>query len=80
LTPLVDAMLVLLARFIATTPLMTNAIKLNLPKTDAVAPAEKKTPVVVSVDQDGKFYLAKSDIAPELLEKRLQDEKTKGPE
>ncbi|RMS32859.1 Biopolymer transporter ExbD, partial [Pseudomonas coronafaciens pv. garcae] len=49
-------------------------------KTDAVAPAEKKNPVVVSVDQDGKFYLAKSEIAPELLEKSLQDEKAKDPE
>lgn len=68
-TPLVDVMLVLLVVFIVTTPLMTNAIKVNLPKTDAVAPAEKKNPVVVSVDQDGKFYLAKSEIAPELLEK-----------
>lgn len=42
-TPLVDVMLVLLVVFIVTAPLMTNAIKVNLPKTDAVAPAEKKT-------------------------------------
>ncbi|MBX8545928.1 biopolymer transporter ExbD [Pseudomonas cichorii] len=79
-TPLVDVMLVLLVVFIVTTPLMTNAIKVNLPKTDSVAPAEKKDPVVVSVDQDGKFYLAKSEIAPVLLEKSLQDEKAKDPE
>lgn len=62
-TPLVDVMLVLLVVFIVTAPLMTNAIKVNLPKTDAVAPAEKKDPVVVSVDQDGKFYLAKTELA-----------------
>jgi hypothetical protein len=67
-TPLVDVMLVLLVVFIVTAPLMTNAIKVNLPKTDAVAPADKKDPVVVSVDQDGKFYLAKSEVAPESLE------------
>jgi biopolymer transport protein ExbD/biopolymer transport protein TolR len=79
-TPLVDVMLVLLVVFIVTAPLMTNAIKVNLPKTDAVAPAEKKDPVVVSVDQDGKFYLAKSEIAPESLETSLKDVKAKDPE
>lgn len=32
-TPLVDVMLVLLVVFIVTAPLMTNAIKVNLPRT-----------------------------------------------
>ncbi|MCU1717170.1 ExbD/TolR family protein [Pseudomonas sp. 5P_3.1_Bac2] len=74
-TPLVDVMLVLLVVFIVTAPLMTNAIKVNLPKTDAVAPAEKKDPLVVSVDQDGKFYLAKNQLEPELLEASLKQAK-----
>lgn len=79
-TPLVDVMLVLLVVFIVTTPMMTNAIKINLPKTDAVATEKKKDPVVVSVDQDGKFFLAKNEVAPELLEKSLQDVKAQDPE
>lgn len=79
-TPLVDVMLVLLVVFIVCAPLMTNAIKVNLPKTDAVAAAEKKDPVVVSVDKDGKFFLAKEEVAPELLEKSLMDVKAKDPE
>lgn len=79
-TPLVDVMLVLLVVFIVCAPLMTNAIKVNLPKTDAVAAAEKKDPVVVSVDKDGKFFLAKSEVAPELLERSLMDFKAKDPE
>ena len=79
-TPLVDVMLVLLVVFIVTTPMMTNAIKINLPKTDAVATQQKKDPVVVSVDQDGTFYLAKNEVAPELLEKSLQDVKNQDPE
>jgi len=79
-TPLVDVMLVLLVVFIVTAPLMTNAIKVNLPKTDAVAAADKKDPVVVSVDQDGKFYLAKAEVAPESLELSLKDVKAKDPE
>ena len=76
----VDVMLVLLVVFIVTTPLMTNAIKINLPKTGAVAPAEMKDPVVVSVDADGKFYLDKSEIEPDLLELNLQDVKAGDPE
>ena len=79
-TPLVDVMLVLLVVFIVTTPMMTNAIKINLPKTYAVASQQKKDPVVVSVDQDGKFYLAKNEVAPELLEKSLQDVKNQDPD
>lgn len=76
-TPLVDVMLVLLVVFIVTTPMMTNAIKINLPKTDAVATEKKKDPVVVSVDQDGKFFLAKNEVAPELLEKACRTSRPK---
>jgi biopolymer transport protein ExbD len=49
-TPLVDVMLVLLVVFIVTAPLLTNAIPINLPKTEAVAPVEQKDPLVVSID------------------------------
>ena len=79
-TPLVDVMLVLLVVFIVTTPMMTNAIKINLPKTDAVATQQKKDPVEDKNDQDGKFYLAKNEVAPELLEKSLQEVKNQDPE
>jgi biopolymer transport protein TolR len=41
-TPLVDVMLVLLVVFIVTAPLLTNAIPINLPKTDSVAPSSKR--------------------------------------
>lgn len=36
--------------------------------------------MVVSVDQDGKFYLAKSEVAPELLESSLKEVKAKDSE
>ena len=52
-TPLVDVMLVLLVVFIVTAPLLTNAIPINLPKTEAVAPVEQKDPLVVSIDGAG---------------------------
>ncbi|MCG4788059.1 biopolymer transporter ExbD, partial [Roseburia faecis] len=67
-TPLVDVMLVLLVVFIVTAPLLTNAIPINLPKTEAVAPIEQKDPVVVSIDDKGKVYINKDEIQPDLLE------------
>lgn len=72
-TPLVDVMLVLLVVFIVTAPLLTNSIPINLPKTEAVAPADQKDPLVVSIDGDGKFFINKDEIQPDLLEASLID-------
>ncbi|KIP90879.1 MULTISPECIES: biopolymer transporter ExbD [Pseudomonas] len=70
-TPLVDVMLVLLVVFIVTAPLLTNSIPINLPKTEAVAPADQKDPLVISIDGDGKLFINKDEIQPELLESNL---------
>ncbi|GFM71068.1 biopolymer transporter ExbD [Pseudomonas cichorii] len=76
-TPLVDVMLVLLVVFIVTAPLLTNSIPINLPKTEAVAPAEQKDPLVVSIDGKGKVFINKDEIQADLLETNLQAAKTK---
>ncbi|CAB3712407.1 ExbD/TolR family protein [Trinickia soli] len=64
ITPLVDVMLVLLVAFIVTAPLLNNAIRVNLPKTDAAASAPER-PVTVSVDKDGGIFIDKRRIARE---------------
>lgn len=79
-TPLVDVMLVLLVVFIVTAPLLTNAIPINLPKTEAVAPPEQKDPLVVSLDGAGTLFLGKEEIQPEQLESRLADAKARDAE
>jgi biopolymer transport protein TolR len=79
-TPLVDVMLVLLVVFIVTAPLLTNAIPINLPKTESVAPVEQKDPLVVSIDGGGKLFINKDEIEPGLLEFKLQAAKAKDPE
>ncbi len=79
-TPLVDVMLVLLVVFIVTAPLLTNAIPINLPKTEAVAPPEQKDPLVVSIDGTGKLFINKDEIQPDLLQTSLEAAKTKDPE
>ncbi|MBD9462707.1 ExbD/TolR family protein [Pseudomonas sp. Pdm06] len=79
-TPLVDVMLVLLVVFIVTAPLLTNAIPINLPKTESVAPVEQKDPLVVSIDDKGKVFINKDEIQADLLESNLQVAKAKNPD
>ncbi|WP_434772806.1 ExbD/TolR family protein [Pseudomonas entomophila] len=79
-TPLVDVMLVLLVVFIVTAPLLTNAIPINLPKTEAVAPVEQKAPLVVSIDGSGKLFIDKDEIPADTLEARLKAAKGKNAE
>ena len=79
-TPLVDVMLVLLVVFIVTAPLLTNAIPINLPKTESVAPVEQKDPLVVSIDDKGKVFINKDEIQADSLESNLQAAKAKNPD
>ncbi|EPN39318.1 MULTISPECIES: ExbD/TolR family protein [Pseudomonas syringae group] len=79
-TPLVDVMLVLLVVFIVTAPLLTNSIPINLPKTESVAPVEQKDPLVVSIDGQGKLFINKDEIQPDLLETNLKAAKQKAPD
>ena len=56
--PFIDVMLVLLVIFMVTTPLLTQGVKIDLPKTEAKAiPPEQKEPLIVTVDASGNFYL-----------------------
>ena len=50
MTPLIDVLLVLLVMFIITIPVMTHAVKLDMPRpTNA---AQQREPVVVTIDID----------------------------
>ena len=57
MTPLVDVMLVLVVIFIITAPLMTSAIKLDLPKTEAAKPVDAPKSVTLVVDKSGQIYM-----------------------
>ena len=57
MTPLVDVMLVLVVIFIITAPLMTSAIKLDLPKTSATNPIDAPKFVTVVIDKSGQVFL-----------------------
>ena len=57
MTPLIDVMFVLLVIFIITAPLMTSAIKLDLPKTSATNPVDAPNFVTVVIDKNGQVFL-----------------------
>lgn len=57
-TPLVDVMLVLLVIFIVTAPLLApQSLKINLPKTTAVAQETKHKALRLTVDAQGQLIL-----------------------
>ena len=65
--PYIDVMLVLLIIFMITAPLLTQGIKVDLPKAGAEPmPSEDQTPLILSVDKAGQFYLniGKDDEVP----------------
>jgi len=80
ITPLVDVMLVLLVAFIVTAPLMSNAVKVNLPKTDATAAPTDNKPFTISVDADGQIFLDKRAITQETVESELAALKAQQPD
>jgi biopolymer transport protein TolR len=66
--PYIDVMLVLLIIFMITAPMLTQGIKVELPKADAKpveVPDENTEPLVVSVDARGNFYVAIGDTQDE---------------
>lgn len=56
--PYIDVMLVLLVIFMITAPLLSEGVKVNLPKTTAekLAPQDKP-PLIVTIDAAGKYFL-----------------------
>ncbi|HYN54088.1 MAG TPA: biopolymer transporter ExbD [Methylotenera sp.] len=55
-TPLVDVMLVLLVIFIITAPLLTHAVKIDLPQASSQPLPEKPEVISVAIDASGKMY------------------------
>jgi biopolymer transport protein TolR len=55
--PYIDVMLVLLIIFMITAPLLTQGVKVNLPKAHAQPIRGDKNPVVLTVDAQGQLFL-----------------------
>jgi biopolymer transport protein TolR len=71
-TPLVDVMLVLVVIFILTAPLLTSAIKLDLPQSAAAKPVQAPVALTLVVDRTGQVFLADQAVTPERLAQQLR--------
>lgn len=79
-TPLVDVMLVLLVVFIVTAPLLTQSVRVNLPKTVSTEPSPLDHLANISVDAEGKIYLDSQLIEPKNLGSLLTERLAKDAE
>ena len=70
-TPLVDVMLVLLVIFIITAPLLSYAIKLDLPNDPAPAAEAAPSTIKLSIDADGKVFVDTEAISDDQLRVRF---------
>lgn len=71
-TPLVDVMLVLLVIFIITAPLLTHAVKIDLPKASSQPLPDKPEIISLAIDGTGNMFwndlpMAKNELKTNLL-------------
>ncbi|MFH1869849.1 MAG: biopolymer transporter ExbD [Pseudomonadota bacterium] len=70
--PLIDVMLVLLVIFIVTAPLLTHAVKVDLPKASSSANLTKPDNVQLAIDGAGQVYWNGEVVAVAVLEQKLR--------
>lgn len=70
-TPLVDVMLVLLVIFILTAPLLTSAIRLDLPQSQAARAGEAPESISLSLSSAGEIFLNDKPVTLEDLPNAL---------
>jgi biopolymer transport protein ExbD len=80
-TPLVDVMLVLLIIFLITIPVVTQTIKLELPRERNLPTQTKPENIVLAVNRDGEMYWGTERVPDiETLVTRLKVEAVKEPQ
>ena len=74
-TPMVDIMLVLLIIFMVVTPFLQQGITVALPKNmnnpDVDPNIIKESSIVISIPNDGEYYLGKNKVAKEQLTEKV---------
>lgn len=78
--PLVDVMLVLLVIFIITAPLLTNAVKIDLPKASSNPNITKPDHIELSIREDGSLFWNGELIAKTALPAHFAIEAKKDPQ
>lgn len=71
-TPLIDVMLVLLAIFMITAPLLTVGVKVNLPSANAPSIKSKEPPIVVHITNEEKIFIGDIEVDFDGLAEKLR--------
>ena len=80
-TPLIDVMLVLLIMFIITIPIMTHAVKLDMPRpTDAPPPPVRPEVIELEIDFDGTVIWNGTPIQISSIDSYFRTEAAKDPQ
>lgn len=72
--PYIDVMLVLLVIFMVTAPMITSGIKVDLPEANSNPIASEDAPAMVSLREDGSYYLEYKDIKKPVSLDELKEE------
>ena len=80
MTPLVDVMLVLLIIFILTVPVLTHAVKVDLPQADNTPNEIKPKSIALTVTADAAIHWNEDVITLEELDKRLESAAAQEPQ
>ena len=80
MVPLIDVMLVLLVIFIVTAPLLTQAVKLELPRANAQPNIVKAEKVEFAIDANGQRFWNGEPVDRTEAAKRFMDEGKKQPQ
>lgn len=79
-TPLVDVMLVLLIVFMITAPLLTHAVKIDLPQAASQASDEKPETVTLALDAHGALFWNDAPLPGDQLAARLAEAAARQPQ
>ena len=71
--PLIDVMLVLLIIFMVTAPLLTHAVKVDLPKESTIANELPPENIQIAIGPDEQLYWSGEKIDRDTLKQRLQE-------
>ena len=78
--PLIDVMLVLLVIFIVTAPLLTHAVKIDLPRASSEINTPKRENIHLSIDAAGTVYWNGEQVESDNLRKRMAESATLEPQ
>ena len=79
-TPMVDVMLVLLVIFILTAPLLTSAIRLDLPQGEGTQSGQAPQSVTLVVNASGELFFNDQPVTVDALRTRLQEAARRNPD